>query len=93
MEQRAAIKFCVKLKKTTTETFEMLKSSYGKNAYREQVCLNGIKGSKKGESHYKTMNGKAVLQLTEESTEVIPKAFGRRSNFEYSDVRRHDSDQ
>jgi hypothetical protein len=27
-EQRAVIKFCVKSKKTATETFEMLKSSY-----------------------------------------------------------------
>jgi hypothetical protein len=29
MEQRSAIKFCVKLKKTATETFEMLKSVNG----------------------------------------------------------------
>jgi hypothetical protein len=29
MERRAAIKYCVKLKKTITETFEMLKSAYG----------------------------------------------------------------
>jgi hypothetical protein len=29
MEQ-SAIKFCAKLKKTATETFEMLKSAYGK---------------------------------------------------------------
>jgi hypothetical protein len=29
MEQRAAIKFCVKLNKTATEMFEMLKSAYG----------------------------------------------------------------
>jgi hypothetical protein len=28
MEQRAVIKFCVKLKKTATGTFEMLKSAY-----------------------------------------------------------------
>jgi hypothetical protein len=28
MEQRAAIKFCEKLKKTVTEKFEMLKSVY-----------------------------------------------------------------
>jgi hypothetical protein len=28
MEQRAAIKFCVKLKKTATEMFEMLESVY-----------------------------------------------------------------
>jgi hypothetical protein len=29
IEQRAAIKFCVKLKETATETFEMFKSAYG----------------------------------------------------------------
>jgi hypothetical protein len=29
MEQRAAIKFCEKIKKTATETFEMLKGAYG----------------------------------------------------------------
>jgi hypothetical protein len=29
MEQRPVIKFCVKLKKTAIETFEMLKSAYG----------------------------------------------------------------
>jgi hypothetical protein len=28
MEERAAIKFCVELNKTATETFEMLKSQY-----------------------------------------------------------------
>jgi hypothetical protein len=31
MKQRAVIKFCVKLKKTATETFEMLKSMYGED--------------------------------------------------------------
>jgi hypothetical protein len=29
MEQRAAIEFCIKLEKTATETFEMLKSADG----------------------------------------------------------------
>jgi hypothetical protein len=29
MEQKAAIKFCAKLKKAATETFEMLKRAYG----------------------------------------------------------------
>jgi hypothetical protein len=46
MEQRAAIEFCVKIKKTATETFGMLKSAV-KNVYREQGCLNVIKCSKK----------------------------------------------
>jgi hypothetical protein len=35
MEQRTAIKFCVKLKETAAETFEMLKSVY------EEECLSG----------------------------------------------------
>jgi hypothetical protein len=31
-EQRRAIKFCVKLSKTATKTFEMLKSAYGEES-------------------------------------------------------------
>jgi hypothetical protein len=34
MEQREAIKFCVKLKKAATETFEILKSAY------DEECLS-----------------------------------------------------
>jgi hypothetical protein len=67
MEQRAGIKFCVKLKKKGTETFEIWKLRTVKNVYREQVCLSDMKGSKKGESRYKTMKGKAVLQLPEQN--------------------------
>jgi hypothetical protein len=37
MEQRAAINFCVKLKKTATETFEMLRSAYGEGLSRTNV--------------------------------------------------------
>jgi hypothetical protein len=33
MEQGAAIKYCVKLKKTATETFEMLKNVYGEECF------------------------------------------------------------
>jgi hypothetical protein len=41
------------------------------------VCLNGIKGSKNGESRYKTMNGKASPSTSrrEESTEVVQKCL------------------
>jgi hypothetical protein len=60
------IKFCVKLKKTATETFEMLKRAYGEECLSRTSVFNGIKGSKKGESHYKTINGKAVLQIPEQ---------------------------
>jgi hypothetical protein len=33
MEQRAEIKVCVKLKKTATDPFEMLKSAYGEECF------------------------------------------------------------
>lgn len=42
MDQRAVVKFCVKLKKISTTTFEMMV----KNVYQEQVCLNGTMNSK-----------------------------------------------
>jgi hypothetical protein len=63
-----------------------------KNVYREQMCLNGMKGSKQGESLYKSINGKAVLQLPEQKN--------RRKSFksvwpkiECSNVRRNDRNQ
>jgi hypothetical protein len=40
MEQKAVIKFRVKLKKTATEMFEMSKVSMAKNIYLEQANLN-----------------------------------------------------
>jgi hypothetical protein len=46
MEQRAAIKFYVKLNKTATLMIQMLKSVHScmvKNAYLQQMCLNGSK--------------------------------------------------
>jgi hypothetical protein len=68
----AAIMFCVKLKKTNTETFEMLKVRTVKNVYRDQVFFNDIKCPKKGESLYKKMNGKAVLQLPHQKNRRKP---------------------
>jgi hypothetical protein len=35
MKQRAMIPFCIKLKKTATKTFEMLKSAYGEESVFE----------------------------------------------------------
>jgi hypothetical protein len=39
MEQRAAIKFCVKLKKAATETFEMLRSVYSEECLSRTSVL------------------------------------------------------
>jgi hypothetical protein len=59
MEQRAVIKFCVKLNKTASETIEMLESACIEDVCVQQLCVNGIKGPKNG--HYKMINSKAVL--------------------------------
>jgi hypothetical protein len=48
MEQKAAIKFCVKLKKTATETFEMLKSAYGEECLSRTSVFEFYKRFKEG---------------------------------------------
>ena len=49
IEQRYAIKFCVKLNKSATETFASLTEAYG-----ELWFLNGTKLSKRAEKMLKT---------------------------------------
>jgi hypothetical protein len=60
MEQRAVIKFCVKLKKTATETFKMLKSVQNEECSSRTSVFEWYKMSKEGENRYK-MNRKAIL--------------------------------
>jgi hypothetical protein len=85
---------CINLKKTATETFEMLKSGY------DEGCLSRTSVS---EWHKRFKEGQKSLQDNEqrgcpstsrmkELTEVI-QSVGRRSNFECLDVRRNDRDQ
>jgi hypothetical protein len=45
MEHRAAIKFCVKLKKTATEKLEMLKSAYSEECLSRTSVFECIKGT------------------------------------------------
>jgi hypothetical protein len=77
MEQRAAIKFWVKLKKTATETFEMSKSAYA----AERLSRTGV-----SEWHERVREVRQSLQdderkgrpstsRTDESTEVIQKCL------------------
>jgi hypothetical protein len=48
MEQRAGIKYCVKLKKTTTETFEILKSEYTEECLSSTCVLKWQKRFQEG---------------------------------------------
>jgi hypothetical protein len=47
MERRAAIKFCLNLKKTDIETSEMLKSAYGEECLSRTSVFEWHKTSKK----------------------------------------------
>jgi hypothetical protein len=48
MEQRAEIKFCVKLKKTATDMFEMLKNAYGEECLLRTSVFEQHKRFKEG---------------------------------------------
>jgi hypothetical protein len=75
MEQRATIKFCVKLKKTATETFEMLKSAYGEECLSRTSMFKLHKRFKEGRESLQEdeQEGSPSTSRTEESTEVIQK--------------------
>ena len=47
-EQRFAVKFCVKLGKSTTEMFAMLNTAYGDVAMKRATCFRGHKRFKNG---------------------------------------------
>ena len=47
-EQRFAVKFCVKLGKSTTETFAMLNTAYGDVAMKQATCFRWHKRFKNG---------------------------------------------
>ena len=47
-EQRFAVKFCVKLEKSTTETFAMLNTTYGDVAMKRATCFRWYKRFKNG---------------------------------------------
>jgi hypothetical protein len=49
MEQSAATMVCVKLKKTATETFEMLKSAYGEECLSRTSVFEWHKRYKNGQ--------------------------------------------
>jgi uncharacterized protein YecE (DUF72 family) len=91
---RAAINFSVKLKKTVTETLELLKSAYGEECLSRTSVFEWQQIFKKCESRYKTMNGKTALQLPEEKNRRKSfKSVWPKIELLFSDVRRNDRDQ
>jgi hypothetical protein len=66
MGQRAAIEFYLKLKKKATETFKMLKSSYGEECLSRTSVFECHKGFKEGPESLQDDEQKAVLQLPDQ---------------------------
>jgi hypothetical protein len=77
MEQKAAIKFCVKLTKTATETFEMLKNAYSEECLSRTSVFECHKRFKEGRDSLQgdERKDRPSTSRTEESTEVIRKCL------------------
>ena len=54
IEQRYAVKFCVKLNKSATETFASLTKAYGDATLSRTMVLSGTKLSKRAKKMLKT---------------------------------------
>jgi hypothetical protein len=63
VEQRAVIKFCVKLKKTATEMFEMLKSVYVEECLSRTSVFEEQKSFKESQK-VRMQNSQAKTNLT-----------------------------
>jgi transposase len=78
MEQRALIKFCIKLKTAATETFEMLKRVYSEECSSRTSVFEWRKRFKEGrESLRDERKGRPSTSRREKSTEVIQKCLAK----------------
>jgi hypothetical protein len=82
MEQRAAIKFCVNLKKSATETFEMLKSAYGEEYLSRTSVFEWLIKFKEGRESLQDdeRKGRPFNFQNRRIDGSHSKVFGRRSN-------------
>jgi hypothetical protein len=94
MEQTAVIKFSAKLKKTATETFEMLKSEYSEERLSRISVFEWHKRFKLGQELLQDdeQKGCPLTSRTEELTEVFQMCLATDQTFECSDVKRNDRD-
>jgi hypothetical protein len=72
MEQRAWIKFCVKLKNTATETFEMLKSAYGEECLSRTSVFEWHEWFKEGRESLQDDERKGRPSISEQKNRRKP---------------------
>ena len=59
-EQRVNVKFCVKLGKSATETYHLLKKVYDDECLSRTQVSRGLKGLKRGGKRSETISGPVV---------------------------------
>jgi hypothetical protein len=79
MEQRAAYKFCVKLEKTASETFEMLKSAYDEECLSRTSVFEWHQRFKEGRESLQDneQKGQYSTSRIEESKDIIQKCLAK----------------
>ena len=73
IEQRYAIKFCVKLNKSATETFDSLTEAYGDATLSRTVVFNWHKAFKEGRENVENdpRSGRPTSSTNDENVEVV----------------------
>jgi len=72
-EKRCAIKFCVKLRETGTETFNKLKQAYGKHALSRSQVFKWYKAFSEGRESIKdeSRSGRPSTSITDKNLEKV----------------------
>jgi len=82
IEQRYAIKFCVKLNESATETFASLTEAYGDTTLSRTMIFKWHKAFKKGRENVEddTRSGRPIWSTNDQNVEVVRAvmAKGRR---------------
>src|ERR1051325_2387948 len=76
IEQRYAIKFCVKLKKSATETFANLSEAYGDVTLSRDMVFKWHKAFKDGRESVEDepRSGRPVSSTTDQNVEIVQAA-------------------
>jgi hypothetical protein len=62
MEQRAAIKFCFKLGKSASETYELLQKAYGSYSWYRSMTFDWFKRFREGRESLEDDDGKITCE-------------------------------
>ena len=74
IEPRYAIKFCVKLNKSATQTFDSLTEAYGDGTLSITMVFKGHKAFKEGRENVEDdpRSGRPISSTNDENVEVVP---------------------